>query len=441
MQMAIDIAQSIEDFVWGDALAKHGLPGRLLASALRYVYAVLRDIITGQLTLRSMSLVYTTLLSIVPLLAFSFSVLKGLGVHKELETRLSLVLEPLGAQGLEITTQLMAIVNNVNGRVLGPTALVFFMYTAISMVQKIEESFNYVWYVSKQRSFAKRLTEYMLVLLIGPLIIVTAITMITSLQNESVVQYLTNAAFIGPIISASSKLTPYVIVGGLFTFLYMFMPNTEVRFKSALIGGVAGGFLWATAGVIFTAFVVNSTRNNAVYASFAIAIVTLIWLYINWLVLLIGSQLAFYNQNPAYMRHGRREPELSNAMRERLALSIMYIVGSAFRDTSMRVTMQDLSQRLQIPSIAYEPIAAGLEKAGLLTMTEAEELLPAREMSQIKLTDILATVRIVGDTGSHRKPSWVKNVDDLGKTLDSAMESAMGDKTLTDLLNETASQN
>ena len=132
----------IDKYVWGDTLLKYGLPGRLLTSVLRNFYAVLRDIISGQLTLRSMSLVYTTLLSVVPLMAFSFSVLKGLGVHKELKTRLYVVLEPLGDKGIEITDQLMTLVDNVNGSVLGGIGLAFFVYTAISMVQKIEESFN-----------------------------------------------------------------------------------------------------------------------------------------------------------------------------------------------------------------------------------------------------------------------------------------------------------
>jgi len=375
--MTMNFSEQIDALVWGDMLAKYGLPGRTLATVLRYLYAVLRDVFSGQLTLRSMSLVYTTLLSIVPLLAFSFSVLKGLGVHKELEARLSLVLEPLGEQGVEITNQLMTIVNNVNGAALGTTALVFFLYTAISMVQKIEESFNYVWYVSKPHNFSRRFTKYLLVLLVGPLFIVIAMGLITTLQNDSIVKYLAENAAIGPILTATSKLTPYLIVGGLFTFLYMFMPNTSVKLKSALVGGLAGGFLWATVGVIFTKFVVNSGSKEAVYAGFAIAIVTLIWLYMNWLVLLIGSQLAFYHQNPAYLRDGRRDPRLSNDMRERLALNIMFLVGSAFRNLKQRVTMHDLSAALEIPSIAITPIAIGLEQNGLLTLTESEEIQPA----------------------------------------------------------------
>ena len=436
--MASNIAEHIDALVWGDTLTKYGIPGRVLATVLRYLYAVLRDVMSGQLTLRSMSLVYTTLLSIVPLLAFSFSVLKGLGVHKQLESRLFAVLEPLGEKGIEITSQLMTIVNSVNGSVLGGIGLAFFVYTAISMVQKIEESFNYVWYVSKPRSFARRFSEYMLVLLIGPLFIVIAIGMITSLQNDSFVQYLTQNQILGPVLTASSKLTPYMIVGGLFTFLYMYMPNTTVKLKSALVGGFAGGFLWATVGVIFTAFVVNSTRNQAIYASFAIAITALIWLYLNWLVLLIGSQLAFYHQNPAYLRIGRREPRLSNAMRERLALNIMFLIGAAFRGPSQRIKMADLSAALKIPSITLAPITAGLEQSGLLTLTENEDLQPGREMTRIPLNDILAVVRVEGETGSHRDPQWTTAIEILGAELDDALANAVGEKSLSDLLDEAS---
>jgi len=435
--MSSSLTEKIDALVWGDRLTKYGLPGRVVAIVLRYLYAVLRDVMSGQLTLRSMSLVYTTLLSIVPLLAFSFSVLKGLGVHKQLESRLFVVLEPLGEQGVDITNQLMAIVNNVNGNLLGAMGLAFLIYTAISMVQKIEESFNYVWYVTKPRNFARRLAEYMLVLLIGPLFIVIAIGMITLLQNESIVQYLVQNEALGPLLAATSKLTPYLIVGAVFTFLYMYIPNTDVKLKSALVGGLAGGFLWATVGMMFTAFVVNSTRNDAIYASFAIGIVTLIWLYLNWLVLLIGSQLAFYHQNPAYLRIGRREPRLSNAMRERLALNIMFLVGKSFRDPDMQIRMADLSTSLRIPSITLAPITAGLEQGGLLSLTENEVLQPGREMTRISLNDILDVVRVEGETGSHRDPKWSAEIEAIGTELDDALAKTVGEKSLSDLLDKS----
>ena len=434
--MIAGLKSKLDELVWGVGLYKHGLPGRILAGVLRNLYAVLRDIISGQLTLRSMSLVYTTLLSVVPLVAFSFSVLKGLGAHKNLESKLYTVLEPLGDKGVEITDKLMTLVNNVNGSVLGGIGLAFFIYTAISMVQKIEESFNYVWYVSKPRSFSRRFTEYLLILLLGPVAIAIALGTLASLQNEAIVQWAANNALVGPIFSATSKLTPFLVVTAVFTALYKYMPNTEVRFRSALVGGLTGGFLWATLGMVFAAFVANSARTQAIYASFAIAIFTLFWLYLNWLVLLIGSQLAFYFQNPAYMRIGRREPRLSNAMRERLALNIMLIVGSAFRDSNKSVNQRALSEELRIPSITVTPVIMALANKGLLTTLENDDLLPGREMSRMTLNDISEVVRIDGETGSYRDPRWAGAIDSIGETIDAAVESTLGNKSLSDLLDE-----
>ena len=435
--MIASIRNWINSLIWSDALKRFGLPGRIARGVLRNAYAVLRDIMSGQLTLRAMSLVYTTLLSVVPLIAVSFSVLKGFGVHKSLEQYLYVVLEPLGEKGVQITDQVMALVNSVNGGVLGGIGLAFFIYTAISMVQKIEESFNYVWYVSKARSFSRRLTEYLLVLLIVPLAIVVALGAIATLGNEAAVQWLANNTVLGPFFAATTKLTPYFVVIIVFTALYKYMPNTRVDFRSALVGGLSGGFLWATLSIVFAAFIVGSARNQTIYASFAIAITTLFWLYLNWVILLIGAQIAFYYQNPAYLRIGRREPRLSNSMRERLALNIMFLVGKEFREPGEGVTLSQLSSQLQIPSITLAPIATSLESSGLLTSNEQEGLLPAREMSRITLSDIVAVVRQEGETGSHRDPQWSDSIEALGKTLDAAVADKLSDKTLAQFLDES----
>jgi membrane protein len=217
------------------------------------------------------------------------------------------------------------------------------------------------------------------------------------------------------------------------------MPNTRVRFRSALIGGLAAGFAWASISVIFATVVVFSTRTQLIYSSFAVAITALIWLYMNWLILLIGAQLAFYHQNPAYLRIGRREPRLSNSMRERLALNIMFLVGRAFRDGNSSETIRSLAQHMRIPSVTLTPIIAGLETEKLLTSTELEDLVPAREMSRIKLTDILAVVRVHGETGSYRDPKWENAIHGLGVELDSAIASTIGDQTLSELLDRAES--
>jgi membrane protein len=432
------LRKEFDKIVWSPLLeTRFRRPGRALAVVLRYSVALLRDMFQGQLAMRSMSLVYTTLLSIVPLIAFSFSVLKGLGLHNELEPQLFKLLEPLGPQGAEITQKIIDFVDNVRGGVLGGISLAFFIYAAIAMVQKVEESFNYVWYVGTPRSFARRFTEYTIVLLIGPVVIAIALGMIASLRSNTIVQYLLQQELLGPVFVATSKLTPYLLVTGVFTFLYKYMPNTTVHFRSALLGGVAGGFIWATLSAVFATFVAYATARQAIYASFAVAFTALIWLYLNWLVLLIGAQLAFYHQNPAFLRIGRQEPRLSNAMRERLALNVMFLVGRAFRKGQAFQTTNALAESLRIPSIAITPIVAGLEAEGLLTTGENEELLPAREMSRVLLADILVVVRERGETGSYRNPAWTPEITALGKQLDAAVGTAVADKTLADLLDES----
>lgn len=429
-------AKVIEKLVWDDSLYGRGVLGRVVAVALRYFYAVIRDLTSGQLTMRAMSLVYTTLLSVVPLLAFSFAILKGFGVFKQLEPFLDDLLAPLGEQGTQITAQILALVENVQGSVLGGIGLVFFVYTAISAVQKIEESFNFVWYVSKPRSFARRFSEYLIVLLVGPMVMVTAIGMITSIQSITVVQFLMNNDRLGPVFVLIGKIVPYLLISGVFTFLYMFMPNTKVNLKSALVGGVAGGIMWATMGAIFATFILYSTRTLQIYAGFAVAITTLIWLYLNWLILLIGAQLAFYHQRPAFLRIGRREPRLSNSTRERLALNIMYLVGSSFRDPDKSVTIGQISEQLRIPSIALNPIVLSLETDGLLISTDKEELLPGREMSRMHLQDILNVVRLQGETVSDRPPNWTDGIDHIGEQLETAISAVAANRTLADLLDE-----
>lgn len=434
--MIARIQEYLDRLIWGNELTRAGLPGRVLAVVLRYLYAMLRDFFSGQLTMRAMSLVYSTLLSVVPLLAFSFAILKGFGIFNELEPHLSALLAPLGEQGEEITNQILTLVDNVKGSVVGGVGLAVFLYTAISTVQKVEESFNYVWYVAKPRSFARRFTEYLIVLLVGPMLMVTAIGILTSIQSAAVVQYILNNDALGPIIVLVGKLVPYVLISGVFTFLYMFMPNTKVNFTSALVGGIAGGFMWATVGAIFTTFVLDATRTAQIYAGFAVAFTALIWLYLNWLILLIGAQLAFYHQRPAFLRSGRQEPKLSNAMRERLALNVMFHIGVAFREPGATITAGQISDRIGIPSIALTRIITALETAGLIQSTERESLLPGREMSRITLAEILDVVRLRGETGSHKIPNWSAHIESLGAELDHAIIDVVGERKLSDLLDE-----
>jgi membrane protein len=415
----------------------YGRPLWKLTRILRYPYGLIRDILRGELTLRAMSLVYTTLLSIVPLLALSFAVLKGFGFHRELEPVLYTFLEPLGDRGYELTSQIMAFVDNVRGDVLGSLGVIVLLYTTLSMIQKVEESFNFVWRVAQPRSLVRRISEYVSVMVIGPAVIIAALGLIATFSHTTPMQALAKYQPFGTILLALGRLTPYLLVTGVFAFLYAFMPNTRVQLRAALIGGLFGGIVWAATGVIFATFVVESTRNIVIYASFAIVIVALFWLHVSWLILLLGSQLSFYVQNPQYLRPGRGEIQLNASLRERVALSIMYLIVCDFREATHRWDTNKLAEHLELPGAALNPIVDALERAKLLLAAEDETWVPARDPQTIGLTEVLEAVR--HDTAGP-KLSRIRDVAPAvaaARAAEQAMAKSLEGKTVGDLVQES----
>jgi len=424
------VFQRMRDFLWAPPGTGEFLE-RTARRLAQFIYAIGRDIADGQLTLRAMGLVYTTLLSLVPLMAFSFSVLKGFGVHRQIEPLLYNFLEPLGEKGQEITRHIIGFVDNINGSVLGGVGLVVLLYTVISMVQKVEESFNYVWQVEKSRTIGRRFSDYLSVILIGPVLMVTAMGLTASISSYSLVQRVAAIEPFGTGLILAGKLTPYVLVVLVFTFVYAFVPNTKVRLRAALVGGLAAGVIWGATGQIFARFVVGSTRYAAIYSSFAIAILALIWLYANWLILLIGAQISYYVQYPRYLRTGHATVELGNTQRERLALEIMYLAGQAHRSEAV-LSAEDLLQHIGLPGRSIEPVAAALERAGLLVRTDEGHVMPGRDTDAIPLAEVLAAVRAPVREGLLRTdPPVDALLEEVGDTIVQRLEG----RTVRDLTN------
>ena len=429
----------IEQWLFEPPESVIGKPIWKLARILRYPYALIRDITRGDLTLRAMSLVYTTLLSIVPLIALSFSVLKGLGFHRELEPVLYTFLEPLGDKAYNITAKVMEFVDNVRGGVLGSIGLVFLIYTVISMVQKVEESFNFVWRVDQPRSFGRRFSEYLSMMVIGPAILVAAVGVLGSMTSSWVMQTLMQYEPFGTLIQMTGRLTPYLLVVGVFTFLYGFVPNTHVRFRAAFVGGAVAGLAWVTMGMILASFVSTTGGTMVIYAGFAVVIVGLIWLYTSWLVLLLGAQLAFYVQHPHYLRPGRGEIRLNASVRERVALSIMYLIVHDYGSSKPRWTTNSLAEHLELPGAALGPIVSALEHRGLLVIAEDDTWLPARDPAAIALADVLDAIRheIAGP-----KLTRIRDVAaavQAARQAEAAMTNSLNGRTLRDLVGDDES--
>jgi membrane protein len=405
--------------------------------AARLAIVLFRDFWSGGLTLWTMSLVYTTLLSMVPLLALSFSVLKAFGVHSRIEPMLQDLLAPLGEQGHEITGRLVEFIDHMNVGVLGSVGLALLIYTVVSLMEKIEESFNSIWHVTQLRSLGERFSRYLSVLLVGPLLIFSAVGITAAAMNSEVVREILSIAPLGSVVLAIGKLMPYLLVIAAFTFFYMFIPNASVRFAPALVAGIAGGVLWQSAGWAFALFVASSTRYAAIYSSFAILVLFLIWLYVSWLILLFGASISFYLQHPEYLYASPGEPRLSNRMRERLALAIMSYIASNFVSGRPAWTLQQLTERLGIPMHSVNVVLDALEANGLLIKSDDNPpaYLPARDLADVSVAELLTTVRKCGedrflDPDSLAIPA---TADEVVKRMEKAIASSLANVSVKSL--------
>jgi len=429
---------ALQRLVWSGDLQSMP-PARAAAIKLvRVASAVGADLAEGQLNLRAMSLVYTTLLSLVPLLAVSFSVLKGFGVHNQIEPLLLAVLEPLGDKGVEITERIVGFVDNIKVGVLGAVGVAMLFYVVVSLIQKIERAFNHTWRVSQPRKLISRFSDYFSVVVIGPVLVFTAMGITATVMGSSPARELMAIEPLGTIVKIGARLIPYLLIIAAFTFLYLFIPNTRVRLRFALVGALVAALLWQSVGWGFATFVVKSTNYTAIYSSFAILIVFMIWLYLSWLILLVGASVAFYYQNPEYLGYRGRDPTLSHEMTERVALLSAFLVAQSHFHGERAWTTRRLARRLGIPGNTLREVLRALVARGVLIRTgeQPPAYVPGRDIERLTVADVLDAVRTDDGERGARVPSLlsVPAVDQVLEDIDRGVRAAGESRSLRSLV-------
>lgn len=426
------LLRRVEQFLFDPLDASRGDDPRPARAVLRYAYALLRDLWAGELNLRATSLVYTTLLSVVPLIALILSVLKGLGLKEDLIPVLGELLRPLGDRSDDLTLRVIAAVDRLQGRLVGTVGFAVLILSALAAIQKIEEAFNFIWHVPRVRAASRRFGDYLALLVVGPLVLVAILGVASGLADHSALAWLRERTPIGLVFTLLRGLTPWLLTSLVLAFLYSFIPNTRVEARAALIAGLATGVAWVAAGRAFSSAGAYSTRLMAIYASFAITLLTLIWLWLSWLILLCGAQLSFYLQNPVYLRNGRRLRAAGAGDAERLALAVMVLVARA--DGAGAPTLETLAERTGLASGVLAPLVEDLAQAGLIRATRNDGLALARSAHQLRLVEVIGAVRRDRHAPTGAGEPLLAPATELARCLDAAIVDALGERTLADLM-------
>ena len=422
--------------LWQETAESTGKLKRMAHQGVRVLYVMIKQLSTGELNLRAMSLVYTTLLSLVPLIAVAFSVLKAFGVHNQIEPVLLGLMEPLGERGAEMTANIISFVENVKVGVLGSIGLGMLFYTIIALVQKVESAFNFVWRVKRPRSIARRFTDYLSVVMIGPVLVFSAIGLAATVMNHEVVLKLQSIEPFGTLLLVMSKLLPYFMIVLAFTFLYTFIPNTRVKLAPALGGALVAGALWIGLGTLFATFVASSSNYTAIYSSFAILFFFMIWLYLGWFILLTGSQVAFYLQHPNFVLMGGQPLLLSPRLREKKGLWLMTMIARRFCEQQPAYSLAELEQLTALSNENLTDLLGILEQGGFLVEVAGEKLAYtlASDINQMQVGDILACLRSAEEQGLSRLQQHTEPmIEQFFTRVNEAQNTVLQELTLRDL--------
>ncbi len=409
---------------------------RFLLNQGQILILVIRGFFADGCMLRASALTFTTLLSLVPLLALMFSVLKGFGVQNELEP---LLLKQLAVGGGEAVSRIVDYINNTNVARLGTYGLIFLVISVLTLLSNIEQSFNSVWGVKETRSLRRRFTDYFSVVTIGPLFMVVAISMTSTLKSQQLVLSLLDYAYVGEILLALFKVLPFMVMWLVFAGLYLFMPNVKVSPRAALIGGIFGGTLWQISQWGYLNFQVGVARYNAIYGTMAALPILMVWIYLSWMIVLLGLEMTFATQNLRTLRQDIRGARANFASLQFIALTALLYIGRRFYRGQPALGREELASHLDAPSRLLHTILDELILLGFIVATaEADENVgyqPAQALEKIKLHHVVRGLAMDGkDYSSLRKIREHGVIGELAQTLQEADEQALDGMTLLDLV-------
>jgi membrane protein len=322
-----------------------------LIRLLRIVVLTFRGLSEDRCQLRASSLTFYSLLSVVPVVAMIFGVAKGFGFERNLQDILLERLAGHEAVAMRIIDFAHALLDNVRGGLVAGIGILLLFYTIIKILSHIENAFNDIWGIKAPRSLARKITDYLSIMLIGPFLFIlsSTATVIIASGIRTVIDNISLLGAVAPLIFFLLKFLPYCVLWVLFTFLYMFMPNTRVHFISALLAGIIAGTIYHLFQGAYIYFQVNMTRYNAIYGSFAALPLFFIWLQVSWLIVLFGAEISFAHQNVDTYEFEQDCLGVSPAFKRLLSLRIVHLLVQDFVKGAPPLSALQISHQLEIP--------------------------------------------------------------------------------------------
>lgn len=414
------------------------LPLRVVRSFLRYVYLVFYSFFQDQCIIRAAALTFTTILSFVPFLAVAFSISKGFGLQNAEFIREILMRVTTGK--VEVVDKIIGYINNTNVQTLGWVGVATLLFTVFSLVGTIEKAFNTIWRVQKGRTAWRKVADFFPVILICPMFLIVASSFNVSLQKQDIVKSLLSVSAISYLEAGLLKLAPLLFILVAFAFMYAFIPFTKVRIPSALLGGLVGGILWQGAQWVYINWQIGAAKYNAIYGSFAQFPLLLMWLYISWVIVLLGAEVSYASQNLGSFLKQQHFGNASSLEKQKIALVILAMIVKRFENGEELPCAEEISDKLLAPLGVVEELADLFIEAGYLVPVDSgdcERYSPARRLDGIRVDEVIRV--ITTNAGKRTGSGFTGHFGFVGEIF-SSMTEAMRESRYNVTLGECASK-
>jgi membrane protein len=390
---------------------------------LRIFLLAIRGFHEDKCQLRASALTFFSLLSVVPIAATAFGVAKGFGFEKILEKQLYERLPGQEEVVERIVVFARSYLESTQGGVIAGIGIAVLFLTVIKVLGNVEHSFNDIWGIKRARSIGRKFGDYLAVMLICPILLIvsSSVTVLITSQVTLFIQKISLLGIFSPVIFKALQLLPYGFIWILFTFIYIFLPNTKVNFISGLWGGVIAGTIYQFAQWAYITFQLGASNFGAIYGSFAALPLFLMWLYVGWLIVLFGAEISFAEQNVETYEFEPDCLKVSYSFKRLLALRITQLCGKNFSNSVKPWTASEISQYLETPIRLVRQILFELTESRVLSEVKLNEsnifaYQPARDINELTIKDVINSLDQRGINNIPVAKSEV--MDKLSKSLD-----------------------
>jgi len=397
------IKRFVFEDIWQADLNQMSRWQAVLIRQLRIIMIGVQGFQENKIQEKASALTYYTLLSIVPTLAMAFGIAKGFGLEEKMRETIMDTTESNREIWEKVTEFAESMLANTQGGLIAGVGIIVLIWSVMKLLISIEEAFNTIWGIRKGRSIARKVTDYLAMMIFAPILLLLSgsLTVFIKSQFELLTEQFALIGFFGPIVNFLFRFSPYFFTWLLFTLLYTVMPNTRVKVRTAFMAAIIAGTGFQFFEWLYITLQIGVTRYNAIYGSFAALPLFLVWMQTSWLIVLIGAEISFANQNVEHFQYEDGKHSLSVAAMKKITVYVMYRIIKQFIEEKPPLTAEQLSDITGLPVKVIRQAFFSLQEGNFIAETPTGDertsaYIPSKDVHTIRLVDINATVESIG---------------------------------------------